>query len=122
MTKCITLKCNIWVSKEDVRKAINKKLTWRVLISEEGRFSGLKFTLSDVTSFQLDDLSGLKKIIFKPGLKKIYHHCPFRLSNFHFTTVSQFLSMNLGLVIKPTNSMSNYFLYFTFSLSICKSF
>ena len=46
--------------------------------------SDLKLTLSDVTSFQPYNLSGLKKIIFRPGLKTIYHHCPFRLSSFHF--------------------------------------
>ena len=46
--------------------------------------SGLKFTLSDVTSFQPYSLSGLKKIIFRPGLKKIYRHFPFTLFSFHF--------------------------------------
>ena len=46
--------------------------------------SGLKFTLSVVTSFQPYNLSELKKTIFRPVLKKIYHHCPFRLSSFHF--------------------------------------
>ena len=30
------------------------------------KMSGLKFTLLDVTSFLLDDLSGVKEIIFRP--------------------------------------------------------
>ena len=50
----------------DIHRYYRKRLFWYMYIKKKScLMSGLKFTLSDVTSFLKDNLSGLEIIIFR---------------------------------------------------------